>query len=53
MQVHTTYTPGIGWQYELSDSTGLLLGRYGSFETEQEAMRAGLAHKAVDTRRTA
>jgi hypothetical protein len=41
MQVHTTYTPGIGWQYVLMRDDALI-GRYGNFDTEREAMRAGV-----------
>jgi hypothetical protein len=41
MQVHTTYTTGIGWQYVLMRGD-TLIGHYGNFDTEREAMRAGV-----------
>jgi hypothetical protein len=40
MKVTTTFTPGIGWQYVLSDADRLV-GRFGNFETEAGAKRAG------------
>lgn len=40
--VGTTYQPGIGWMYTVTRN-GQLQGRYGNFETEGEALRAGTA----------
>lgn len=34
------YSPGIGWQYVLHIN-GVLFGRYGNFNTEAAALRAG------------
>lgn len=34
------YTPGIGWQYVVCVD-GVLFGRYGNFNTESAALRAG------------
>jgi hypothetical protein len=43
IEVTATYTAGIGWQYVITKN-GKLFGRYGSFETKTEAIRAGATH---------
>lgn len=40
--ISAEYSPGIGWQYVVH-ADGKLVGRYGNFDTEGEAIRAGKA----------
>lgn len=43
MTITAQYTAGYGWQYVIHKD-GKLFGRYGSFETKTEAIRAGATH---------
>lgn len=44
MTITTQYTAGYGWQYIITKN-GKLFGRYGAYDTKEQAMQAGQNHK--------